>query len=89
MTSPIAKLAVAISGCLALFGAGAAAHAASTAEVAVANKVAMPASVGRMESSVAPTRIIAANQRETNLRKTATFVIVSDTAPTRRQRGSR
>jgi len=88
MTSPIAKMAVAVSGCLALFSA-AAAHGASTAEVALATDVAAPASVSGIEGALAPASIIAANQRETNLRKTATFVIVSDIASNRRQRGSR
>ena len=88
MTSPIAKMAVAASACLTLFGAGIA-HAASTAEVALAGNVASPSSASRIENALAPASIIAANQRETNLRKTATFVIVSDIASTRRQRGAR
>lgn len=88
MTSPIARIAIAASGCLALLGVSAA-HGASTAEVAVTANVAATASVSRIENAMAPASIIAANQRETNLRKTATFVIVSDLASTRRQRGAR
>ncbi|MEO6718367.1 MAG: hypothetical protein ABIM50_14120 [Novosphingobium sp.] len=65
------------------------AYAASKAELAIAADVRATSSVNRIDSGIAPGNIIAANQRETNLRKTASFVIVSGIESTRRQRGLR
>jgi len=84
----VSKMAIALAGGFGLLGANAA-YGASTAEVAVAANVSATSSVTRIESNIAPASIIASNQRETNLQKTATFVIVSDSDSARRQRGSR
>jgi hypothetical protein len=88
MTRSVSKMAVTLAGCLGLLGAGAA-HGTSTAEVAVAANLSATSSVTRIESNSAPAAIIASDQRETNLQKTATLVIVSGFDSARRQRGAR
>ena len=88
MTSSVSKMAVVLAGCFGLSGASAA-YGASAAEVAVAANVSATSSVTRTGSGLAPANIIASNQRETNLQKTATFVIVSDIDSARRHRNSR
>lgn len=88
MTSAVSKMAVALGGTFGLLCSGTA-YGTSTAEVAVAANVSATSSVTRIESNIAPAAIIASNQRETNLQKTATFVIVSDIGSNRRQRTPR
>ena len=88
MTSAVSKMAVALSGTIGLLCAGTA-YGASSAEVALAANVSATSSVARIEGNIAPAAIIASNQRETNLQKTATFVIVSDINSSRQHRGSR
>lgn len=88
MTSSVSKMAVALAGTFGLLGASAA-YGASTAEVAVAANVSATSSVTRIEASLAPANIIAAHQRETNLQKTATFVIVAGIDGAQRRRSAR
>jgi hypothetical protein len=88
MTHSFSNLAVALAGGLTLLGAGTA-YGADTAEVAIAANVSATSSVTRTGSGIAPANIIATNQRETNLQKTATFVIVSGIDSARRHRSTR
>lgn len=88
MSRSVSKMSVAFGGTLGLLCASSA-YAASSAEVAVATNVSATSSVSRIESNAVPTMIIAANQRKTNLQKTAAFVIVSDIGSDKRRRSPR
>jgi hypothetical protein len=88
MTSSISRMAVALGGILGLLGATTA-YGASAAEVAVAANNSAASSAALTGRGNAPAIIIAANQRETNLLKTASFIIVSDSDSAKRLRSSR
>ena len=88
MTSSVAKIKVALAGCIGLFGASTA-YGANSVEVAVAANGSTTSLATRIESGIAHASIIAANQRETNLQKTATFVIVSGIDSARQHRSPR
>jgi hypothetical protein len=88
MISSVSRVAVALGGILSLLAANTA-SGSSAAEVAVAANGSVPSSAALTGRSNAPAIIIAANQRETNLQKTATFIIVSDSGSAKRLRNSR
>lgn len=88
MNRSVSKFAIMLCGTACLLGATNA-YAASAAEVVIAANVTATSSVSDIESSMSPAAIIAANQRVTNLRKTASFVIVSGIENTRSRRSPR
>ena len=88
MTGTVCKMAFALAGGLGLLSASAA-HAAEATEVAVMSHASMAPSVTQNTSSIAPTTILAAGQRETNLQKSATFIAVSGIDTDRRHRSPR
>lgn len=88
MTRSSWKMATTLAAGLGLFGAGAA-RAADATEVATLAHVAAAPSVTQSASSLAPTVILAAGQRETNLQKSATFITVSGIDSDRRRRNPR
>ena len=81
-------MAFALAGGLGLLSANAA-YAAEATEVAVLSHTSVTPSVSQSASSLAPTTILAAGQRETNLQKSATFIAVSGIDSDRRRRSPR
>lgn len=88
MTGTVCKMAFALAGGLGLLSANAA-YAAEATEVTVLSRASVVPSVTQGASSIAPTTILAAGQRETNLQKSATFIAVSGIDSDRRRRNPR
>ena len=88
MTGTVWKLAVALASGIGIAGATTA-YAAEATEVAVMSHASVAPSITQSANSLAPTTVLAAGQRVTNLQKSATFISVSGIDSDRRHRSTR